>query len=271
MNVYDCNSVSEILSLAFSRRRKKNLSYSLRAFARDLKISPSRLSELMKNSEGVNAETAQKICEQLKLKPQERKFFLDTVLSTKARNKEVRRLARNRIEKLRRQKLLLAIEEEKFKVISEWYHSAILELTQVTDFQPASDWISQRLGITEKESREAVSRLKKLGLIEVTAGGVWKVSADAYQTFSKSSLAIRKFHLQVLRKSLHSVENDPPHEREIQTMLFAIPKSELPRFSEKMRDFLRESWESISDLPKDELYALSVQLTPMKSHQGKPE
>ncbi|MES3037383.1 MAG: TIGR02147 family protein [Bdellovibrionota bacterium] len=263
-SIYVCNNVSEILASAFDGRKNRNANYSLRAFARDLDVSPSRLSEVMGGSEGISENTALKIAEKLKLKPQEKIFFMDTILATAARNEEVRKLAKIRIEKARKNRLLLELQEDQFKAIADWYHAAILELTQVCGFQNDVDWISAELGITPLQTKDAIARLKKLGLIQTRADGSWEIHSDAYQTFSKSSLAVKRFHQQILEKSLNSIKHDPVADRECQAMILAVPRKDLPKFAHKMRDFLRESWEEIGDSPKDELYALSVQLIPIR-------
>lgn len=248
----------------FDVRKNKNANYSLRAFARDLEISPSRLSELMNNNGGLSGTMAMKLATNLKLRPQEKKFFLDTILAGSARNRQVRKLASQRIEKARKSKLLLELQEEQFKIISDWYHGAILELTQIRSFQQNPEWIAQTLGITSTQAKEAIGRLKKVGLIQTRSDGTWEIHPDAYQTFSKSSLAVRKFHQQIMEMSAKSIANDPALERECQAMILAIPKKELPKFSEKMRDFLRNCWEDINEEEKDALYTFSIQLTPAR-------
>ncbi len=263
-SIYSCNSLSEILSSIFDRRRNKNTSYSLRAFARDIELSPSRLSEILNGAKGLNADTAHSVASHLKLKPQEKKFFFDTILAHASRNKQVRELAKERIEKLRRTKLILELQVDQFKIIADWYHPAILELTQLTTFENDYHWIANRLGLTYAQTKAAVDRLKKLGLLQILHDGQWHVNPDAYQTFSKSSSAVKQFHQQILEKSLYSIEHDQQTDREMQAMIVAIPKSELSNFSMKMRDFLRDCWEDTNGLPKDELYSFSIQLTPLK-------
>jgi uncharacterized protein (TIGR02147 family) len=240
------------------------MNYSQRAFARDLDVSVSRVSELLNGNCGISLLTAQKMTTKLKLKPKESNFFLDIILSNTARNKQVRELARLRIEKIRSSKLLLELRVDQFKIISDWYHSAILEMTQLFDFNSNHHWIANKLGITAQQAKAAVDRLQNVGLIQIQKNGNWIVCPDAYETFSKSSIEVKKFHTQILKKSLHSIEMDPTSDREMQVMILALPKSELTNFSAKMRDFLQECWESVSELPKDELYSFSIQLTPIK-------
>jgi uncharacterized protein (TIGR02147 family) len=186
------DNVASVLNTEFDRRKRKNDSYSLRAFARDLEISPSRLSEILKGSNGLSEKSANHIATKLKLKNLERKFLLDLVLAESARNGKVRELAQVRLADSRKLKAYQEIKENQFHVIADWYHGAILELPQVQGFQNNYQWVSQRLGITVQQAEDAVKRLQSLGLLEISKDGNWKVRPEAYSAFSETpSVAIR--------------------------------------------------------------------------------
>ena len=51
---------------------------------------------------------------------------------------------------------------DKFSVISEWYHYAILELTYVSGFKADYKWIARKLSITVEEAKVAIERLIRL-------------------------------------------------------------------------------------------------------------
>ena len=59
-----------------------------------------------------------------------------------------------------------ALEFEYFKVISDWYHYAIIELTLIDGFSSSPMWISERLGITTNQAKSAIERLISLGLLQ---------------------------------------------------------------------------------------------------------
>ena len=149
-------------------------------------------------------------------------------------------------------------------MIADWYHAAILELSQLKDFQSDINWVASRLGITQTQAAGAIERLMKLNLL-VETNKIWTANSDAYRTFSETpSPAIRKFHQHILAQAIESFEKDPSELRPAQSMIVAIPKNQLFIFEEKMRVFMQNFWEEIKESEKDDLYALSIHMTPAR-------
>ena len=65
-----------------------------------------------------------------------------------------------------------------FKIISDWYHYAILELTELKEFESDINWISQRLGISKIEAHMGIKRLKNIGLMVEDEDGNLKTSDE---------------------------------------------------------------------------------------------
>ena len=59
------------------------------------------------------------------------------------------------------------IKEDEFELISEWYFIAILNLAQVKNHKAYSDWIAQKLGISNEEAFHALEVLTRLKLIKI--------------------------------------------------------------------------------------------------------
>lgn len=260
--------VSEFLLRELDRRRSRNQSYSLRAFARDLELSVSHLSEVISGARGLSGKSAAKIADKLKLRPAEQSYWFDLVIVETTRNAQARELAKERLKSTRNLQSLKKIKAEQFQVISEWYHLALLELINLKDFQPDAAWIAEKLSITEKQATTAIARLKSIGLLK-TDGKKWEGNDSVAEIFSEvPSRAIRGFHKQIIENSIYSLQHGSMGDREIQSMLVAIPKNYVTEFRNDMKKFLIEFWEKIKDEPKDSVYALSVQLCPVTK---KPE
>lgn len=264
----ESQSIAEVLDQEFARRKQRNRAYSLRAYARDLKLSASRLSEVLKGKQGISESTVDSIAEELTRKPVERRFIKDLVLADFARNQKVRELARKRVEEARKAESFRHLREDQFRVIKDWYHAAILELTQVQDFDPDPRWIGRRLGIPATTATQALKRLQGLKLIEATEGGGWRARPEAYSAFSDvPSTAIRHFHMQILSMHADSLREDSMEDRELLSMILAIPRSRLPEFKEEMNKFATRFWQSIENESKDDLYSLSLQLCPVRNRR----
>jgi uncharacterized protein (TIGR02147 family) len=138
--------------------------YSLRAFARDLQMSPSRLSGVLTGKFGLSREAAELIAKRLGYSKDETTRFCDLVEARHARGKVKRDLARERISKTKG--FYKNVGLDGFKLISDWYHFAIMELSLVEGFKSDAKWIAKRLGISIHEVTAAIERLKRLDLVE---------------------------------------------------------------------------------------------------------
>jgi len=268
MLIIESKTISELLGKEYSRRKQSNVSYSMRAFARDLKLSPSRLSEVLKGDEGLSGAATEGIAEALGKSSVEKKFIKDLVLAEFSRSAKVRELANIRLQDARTVESLRRLQEDQFRVISDWYHGAILELIQLDDFQNDVQWISQRLGISPSAASSGMARLEKLGMIHLDQSGRWRAQNDGYSAISGvPSQAIRKFHLQVLAMHAESLREDSMHDRQFLSTFLAIPKSRLGEFQYEMTKFVTQFIKNIEADRKDDLYSLSLQLCPVRNRR----
>lgn len=86
-----------ILRSELAERCKHNPNYSLRAFARDLGIAPSRVSEILSGKQGLSRKAALSIAERLGLSTEEAEAFADLVDCRHCRTLDGRERARRRL------------------------------------------------------------------------------------------------------------------------------------------------------------------------------
>lgn len=84
------NTYHEVLMEKFEQKKKNNPSFSLRAFARFLEMSPSKLSQILNSKQGLTIPYAEKICQKLNLSEQEKNWFCDSVGALHSRSKKDR-------------------------------------------------------------------------------------------------------------------------------------------------------------------------------------
>jgi len=251
----------DLLNEEFERRKQFNGSYSLRAFARDLNLPAPRLSLILNRKEGLSVDAAKDISKSLKLSDKEKEWFCFSVGSLHARSFKERNEYKSKIEKYKSEaKIFSNLHLEYFKVISDWYHFAILELTYLADFQNDVAWMAQILEISKEEVSEALKRLKKLDLIVEKKGKL----VDAFKFLATPndvpSTSLKKFNTQLMKKAIDALNVQDVLEREFSSNIFSIKKDHLPKFKDKLRDFRREIDQEASLLKgKDAVYCLSMQ------------
>lgn len=237
------------------RRTQANPRYSLRAFARSLKMDHSTLVKVLHGKRQLGKRATLSIAAKLGLNPSEAQALLPTPKNQKDQVED------------HYQQLTL----DSFAVISDWYHFAILELLRIDHFQPQPGWIAEVLGIEEHEAEQAIVRLKRLGLIEVDSEGRWFQPNDAKTTTTGNPFTARAFRnlqRQILQKAIVALEEVPMESRDQTSMTMAIDVQKLPEAKKKITEFRRELAAYLSrGERRDEVYHLSISLYPVSQIQ----
>ena len=99
MTLFDQDDYRVILSQELDRRKRYNTSYSLRAYARDLKLQPSKLSEILNKKQGLSVEKGKVIANCLNFNNAELEFFILLIEAQHGRSKLSRDTARIKLRK----------------------------------------------------------------------------------------------------------------------------------------------------------------------------
>tara|TARA_B100001248_G_C27398124_1_gene467331 strand:+ start:2415 stop:3218 length:804 start_codon:yes stop_codon:yes gene_type:complete len=254
-------SYHELLIEEFEQRKLVNGSYSMRAFARDLGLSAPRLNLVLAKKQGLSMKAAEQIASKMKLDKETRDWFCLSVGAQHSRSQKERANYQKRISEYKHtEKKFSLIQLEFFKVISNWYHFAILELTYLDDFIYDIDWISNKLGISANEARSAIDRLIKLELLKEeneTLIDQFKFLTTPNDTPSAS---LKMFNVQIMKKAMVALQEQSVSDREIAANVFAMDKADLPKIKEKLRSFRRElEYEASKSKTKNSVYCLSMQ------------
>lgn len=248
-------SYRNILKGEFQTRLSRNSHYSLRAFARDLGLTPQMISAVFNGKRDLSFDAAAEIASRLDLDPNKVQDFLDAVVLEGCKSEIARNLVMKRIEERNQTtdgfKLL---NLEMFKTISDWYHLAILELVGTKDFKSDYRWIASRLGISIHEAKEAISRLKALELLEDVDGVLKGTEFDVSALSDIPAAALREHARQILQKALSSLEDQTQGERDITSMTMAIDPSLLPEAQKMILQFRRKLCRFLESGEKTEVY-----------------
>ena len=257
----ESSNYREILKDELNRRHQANPLYSLRAFARDIGLEAPRLSDVLNGKHGLSRIYAQAIAKKIGFSKEEKDFFCDLVESQHGRGKLKRQLAKLRLE----QRHSLAenqIQLDTFKVISDWYHFAILELALIKFFKSDPKWIAKQLGLNVQVVKSAIDRLLRLNFLKKDKKG--RLSPTSTFTSTPDGIpsqSIKYFHKQILEKALTALVTQSVEERDFSAMTMAFDSSKTNEAKEYIRKFRRNFSKSVnpSSAKKDSVYSLSVQ------------
>ncbi len=238
------------LEAEFRRRKERNPRFSMRTFARQIGISPGRLSEILSGKRELTLNVVKKICSNLTLSPSESKALMVSVPGA-----DVEKV----IEATYKE-----INMDAFYTLADWQHFAIFNLMDVDDFQQNFQWIADRLNIAVNDAQNAVNRLIRTGLI-VVAEGKWKKQAgNVAVTQEIASHALKLSHRQTLEQAANALHEVPLELRDITSITMAIDIDRIPEAREMIKQFRRKVCAHLEGGPKRrEVYNLNVQLVPL--------
>lgn len=261
MDFAECSDFRDILRGYFRERKERNPSYSLRAYARDLDLSPSRLSEVMNKGLTISVAKAEGIAGRLGLKSDESRYFVDLAILDAGTNPVQVELAKSRIDRYQDVARAHTLAEAEFEIIAEWYHLAIVELSKLQDFELSPEWIGERLALSPGTVTHALANLERVGLIEFDDEGFTVHRDRNFVSSPVPSQSIRRFHRQILEKAKAALNEQDLEERELASVMVAIDREQLPAIKEKLklarRQFISEV-KAMTETP-DAVYTLSVQ------------
>jgi transcriptional regulator with XRE-family HTH domain len=242
-----------ILQCELARRCAANAQYSLRAFAKSIRINHSSLSQIMRGKRRLTHETIRALANELGIAKADVEAFVahqQRVGDDDGWDRHVRQL-----------------QEEAMEVIAQWHHFAILELIRLESFRPDCRWIARVLDITVDEVNMALTRLLHLGLLEMVDQKTWlDLSENAYAQFDQLPAAVAQQLMTRINRLAKSGEN----EQVLSSSTIAIDRKRLSVVSsylEKARRDIAELLRSDGS-PCDDVYQLDILLYPLTTlHQ----
>ena len=254
----------------FEVRTSKNTSYSLRAFARDLEMIPSRLSDILNYKKGLSEESAKKLATKLGLSSNEIELFTLSAKALHARSDKDKKEASSLLQKkLKSLKVIQKLDSNEFESTNNWYHLTLLELLELKDCDHSLDWFSKKLKLNKAVVKLALQRLQNLGWITYKNGKYKATYEQSESNFDISSQSIKSFHEEMLKKAEHSLYFDDVEDREFLNMTLAFSKNQLKEAKETIRQFQKDFAEKYySDVKtKDSVYQLSIQFFRLDSKE----
>ncbi len=242
-----------LLQTELARRCSANTQYSLRAFAADVGVDHSTLSQLLRERRPITERSIRLIGKRLKVAE-------DVVDAFVTRERLAGDGASGSLAQLRQ------LTGDAASVVSDLSHYTILELVRLKGFKPDSRWIARVIGLSVDEVNVALNRLLRLGLLEMTGTGRWvDRSGDASATLDGFSLvAIHQFIQRIDKLRSRAMAQVPPSLRDHSSSTFALDTAKLPTIIEMIRRFRRELAGFIgAGEAADEVYQLEISLFPV--------
>lgn len=243
-------SVATILTFHYEQRKLlKKGKYSLRSFAKDLGVSPGRLTELLQQTNIPTTKTLEKMAALLKLSAVQRNELL-----TAAEQDKKRRL-------LHQADIIL--KKDDLHLIVDWIPYAIVSLLMTRDFYLSSENVSTRLGVSLQQAEISIEKLKKFKMIH-EENGKWIAGKPKIATETDiPSEMIRHSHKEKMELAVQRMNQVPVELRDFSSITFPADTKNLEVAKKMIIDFRRTLAETMSRGGPTEVYSLNLQLFPL--------
>jgi len=254
-NGYMESYCQELLRGELAKRKARNSQYSVRAFARDLGISNTALSDVLSLRRELSRKNILIAAEYLGWSPQQKKRVMDELRGVEASDTLDEKLE---------------LEEDTFRLISDWFYFGILNLAKLEKNQADPKWIAKRLGISMVEASDALLRLKRLGYLETENGRLRRTAAPIRTTQDIPSAALRNYHRQNLKKSEEALDEIEVHLREVSAITLALDPSRMSEAKHVIQQFRRKLAKTFDAAGKpSEVYTLAIQFFPITREESR--
>jgi uncharacterized protein (TIGR02147 family) len=268
VQIYNYDDPVCFLNDTLAAIQKQNPQYSMRAWAKQLGINHvAMLSMVLSKKRKLLPSLSSRISRQFLqtgyFSDTEARYFDMLVLFSNAATLEEKNFYQSILSSIRPDRKFSTLELDHLRLISDWYHIAILEMTHLKDFNSDLQWITLRLGdsVNQRQVNEAIDRLLRLGLLERTPdGGLRKTSAHLATPSDIPSSSLRKLHSEMIQKAAIALEKQPLEKRDVTGHMMVIDSSKLQEAKRMIRDFRLKLAEFLETPRGDALYQVNVQL-----------
>ncbi|MGZ3770586.1 MAG: DUF4423 domain-containing protein [Bdellovibrio sp.] len=252
---------SDLLFSELKRRINKNKKYSLRSFARDLDISPSFMSRILRKETSLSLKKGEILLKKIKWSEVKSELFILLINYHNCSGGTAKQVLESQlVEKIKKsEQEIFNLNREHHFLLSQWFHFAIIELTLLPSFKSSPRWIAERLKITVPEVEESIKRMLLLGILQYD-GNILKRCHSSYWIGNYSSKDIRAFHANHLSLAAKALEKQKMEERYFIGSTFPVDVSSLPKIESLIKEFHKKILAISESANSNQIYHMAVQL-----------
>lgn len=243
------SDISVFLYDVLLKRQEKNSKYSLRAFARDLGISPGRVSEMLHGRRLPGRDLTLRISRSLKLSESE--------------TEDIFRLIRRQKLAFREKGGARQLLADEYALVADLECYGLLMLMGTEGFRSDVDWLAKRLNISTTRVQNILDRLERLQLIGRRGAGYERLQHRVTSSHEVPSDVVKESHVNVLKHAMDSIYSVDLARRDITSITIPADPDKMAQAKEEIRTFRRRMAKLMGAGRPREVYNLNIQLVPM--------
>lgn len=263
ISAFDFETFSDYFAhyLALQSKVKKNFSYRQLCRRTGIK-SPAMLTWLAKGTRLPTPYILEQLREVMEWKPGEFAYIQSMVNAERSESTAEKEYHQSKMRELKPAEPTSLLENETISIFSKWFLIAILEMTNLADFDSSPIWICERLGgrISEEDAASAIELLLKVGLLEKSPDGRLSQPLKRLRTKDNAPItAVRKWHEEMMRLGQNAVHLQEPEHRFFSGISLAIDSSEMAEAQKVLGEFRERFISRFEKKGGNEVYHFAIQ------------
>ncbi len=210
-------------------RIQKNASYSIRSFARDLKIDSSSLTSIIAGKRKIPKSKIDSIAEKISSTKSELESFAKSAwlehVTLSGIKKEVQKGKRE------------IINEDDFSAIADIQTYTLLSLLELDNFKYDKSWIKKKIKIEDSKLTKIIKTLTDKGIIKKEGQNLVRVKSRISTTDNIESKYIVKHHMDTLDLAKSKCLQLSPQERYFSTLTIPADPESIEEAKKLIMDF----------------------------------
>jgi uncharacterized protein (TIGR02147 family) len=237
-----------------ARRCAVNDRYSLRAFARFLRIDHATLSQVLRGKRVLTPASVRRLGARLDLPASLTESF--------CAEQDARWRATPRAADVA---AVRELTEHAVGTLTSWHDWAILELTRLGSFVPDARWVARVLDCTIDEVQLALHRLTSLGFLEMAASDRWIDRSGHVETTEDYALAaVERLAGRLRELSVRALRRPDGRPGTHSATTLAVSTARLPQTLARIDQLRAEVTGALeTDTPRDAVYCLAISFFPI--------
>ena len=224
--------IKDKLAFISSQDKKK----SMRWLAKKAGInSPQLISMIVNGKRNLSKEMASALSYALDLNDEEEEFLILLIDLQDSKVADHKEEILHRIRTQFQGGLFKNLGREDIEYFSKWYYPVIRESVGL----PLEKNIGDYLGLSKEEVEDAYEFLIRFGLLKRENGEIKKDDQSVWFGDKLAPLAMIKFHLEMISKSMDEVKVIQPMQH-FETLTVSIPKKKIPELKSRIHKFVCE-------------------------------
>jgi uncharacterized protein (TIGR02147 family) len=268
-DLYEYTSYREYLHDYFEENKKNVKHFSHQFFASKAGIkSTGFVLHVIKGERNLTKEVLLKISRALGFDAVHTEYFEDLVAFDQAKTPSDKEHFFKRLIKKRSTAKVHSLDDQQYKLYSEWYHAILRELVPMIKGVPDEKLIAKSLmpSITPAQVRKSLRLQTELGILRKKPNGEYEQTEQFIESGGPvRNLALVNYQKEMLRQTLEAWDRFKSPEIMMNTIHFTMSEERMEKVKEEVRKFKKTLFDILATDPKapERVYHMNLNLFPV--------